>query len=103
MTAAVQRVVAGAASRQEDAARTERRARVRLLVLIGATAALAALAVTAVGDGAAPVQGWRLTWWALTPMFVLSEALGVNLHFRHSAHTFTLSELPLVLGLFFAD
>jgi len=43
----------------------------------------------------------RIPWWALAILFYLAEAIVVHLQFRGEAHTFSLSEIPLVLGLFF--
>jgi diguanylate cyclase (GGDEF)-like protein len=48
----------------------------------------------------APVE---IPFWALVAMFFLTDACMVHLHFRRDAHSFTLAEIPLVLGLFFAS
>ena len=37
----------------------------------------------------------------LASLFYLAEALVVHFHFRRDAHSFSLSEVPLVLGLFY--
>ena len=50
----------------------------------------------------APDVDLRLPWWALAIGFALTEVAVVHVHFRRSAHTLTLAELPLVLGLLFA-
>ena len=55
-----------------------------------------------VGAFPAPDVGLRLPWWALAVGFALTEVAVVHVHFRRSAHTLTLAELPLVLGLLFA-
>jgi diguanylate cyclase (GGDEF)-like protein len=39
----------------------------------------------------------------LVALFALSEVFVVHLRFRHDAHTFSLSEIPLMLGLFYAS
>jgi hypothetical protein len=39
-------------------------------------------------------------WWALAVGFYLAEVVVVHFQFRGEAHTFSLSEIPLVLGLF---
>jgi diguanylate cyclase (GGDEF)-like protein len=44
----------------------------------------------------------RLSWWMLAGLFYLTEIYVVHLEFRRDAHSFSLSEIPLVLGLFFA-
>jgi diguanylate cyclase (GGDEF)-like protein len=40
---------------------------------------------------------------ALIALFAVSEVFVVHLRFRHDAHTFSLSEIPLMLGLFYAS
>ena len=44
----------------------------------------------------------HLAWWALAVVFFFAEAFPVHLHFRSETHTLSLSELGIVLGLFFA-
>jgi diguanylate cyclase (GGDEF)-like protein len=46
---------------------------------------------------------FRLPWYGLAPLFVLAEWRRVCLYFRSSAHSFSLSEMPLVIGLLLAD
>jgi diguanylate cyclase (GGDEF)-like protein len=41
-------------------------------------------------------------WWGLAIAFALTEIAVVHVHFRRGAHTLTLAELPLALGLLFA-
>src|SRR3954449_3785446 len=48
---------------------------------------------------AAPVS---IPWWLLAVGFYLAETNVVHLEFRRQAHTFSLSEIPFVLGLVFA-
>jgi diguanylate cyclase (GGDEF)-like protein len=66
------------------------------------------LVVAAVGlyrhvDGLpAPVTAAHLPWWCLALAFALTEVAVVHVHFRRGAHTLTLAELPLALGLLFA-
>ncbi len=50
---------------------------------------------------AAPVV--HLPWLVLAAMFCIAETWRVSLHFRRNAISFSLSELPLVVGLYFAD
>ena len=45
----------------------------------------------------------RMRWWMLAPLVYLSELTVVHLRFRRDAHSFSMSELPLVAGLFFAS
>jgi diguanylate cyclase (GGDEF)-like protein len=42
-----------------------------------------------------------LEWWSLAMAFALVEIFVVQLHFRRDAHSFSLSELPFAIGLFF--
>ncbi len=55
-----------------------------------------------VGAFPAPVADLRIPWWALAGAFALTEVAVVHVHFRRSAHTLTLAELPLALGLLFS-
>ena len=43
----------------------------------------------------------HIPWWSLAAGFAIVEMFPVHLHFRKNAYSFTLSEIPLVLGLFF--
>jgi hypothetical protein len=83
------------------AASARRGHRVLLLtVLLVATAVV--LLVKVVGplhELAAPRQ---IPWWVLIPAFCAAEVFVVHLQFRRDAHSFSLSELPLVAGFFFA-
>jgi K+-sensing histidine kinase KdpD len=45
---------------------------------------------------------FRLHWWALAGLFYVAEISVFHLQFRRDAYSFSLSEIPLVLGLFFA-
>jgi diguanylate cyclase (GGDEF)-like protein len=49
------------------------------------------------------LQGGNLPWWALALGFFLGERFVVHLHFRRSAHSFSLGDVPLVFGLLFAS
>ena len=77
---------------------------VRLWLLIAALAAIATSLFVwqvAVLDPTSSVI--RIPWWALLALFAVSEAAVVHFFFGGEAHSFSLSEVPLVLGLFFAD
>ena len=43
-----------------------------------------------------------IPWWGLATLFGLAEIFVIHLQFRRDAHSFSLSEVPLVLGFFFA-
>ncbi|MCA1840007.1 MAG: GAF domain-containing protein [Actinobacteria bacterium] len=45
----------------------------------------------------------HIPWWLLTAMFLGAEVFIVHLQFRRDAHSFALSEIPLVAGLFFVS
>jgi diguanylate cyclase (GGDEF)-like protein len=50
-----------------------------------------------------PIDGpVSLPWWALGLAFYLTEAYVVHLHYRREAHTLSMNEIPIVLGLFLA-
>src|SRR5437870_54905 len=48
-----------------------------------------------------PAEGHLVPWWALALLFYVAEANVVHLHFRREAHTLSLNEIPIVIGLFF--
>ena len=63
---------------------------------------LSIAAVTATPFLAEPVFLARpvLPWWAVTCGYLLTETFVLHIQIRREAHTLSLSELPLVLGLF---
>jgi diguanylate cyclase (GGDEF)-like protein len=74
----------------------------RVLALVGSLAALATAVYAGVihalpAEVVGPVQ---LPWWAFAIFFYVAEAYVVHLHFRSEAHTLSLSEFGLVVGLF---
>lgn len=52
---------------------------------------------------AAPLSSVNIPWWVLGIGFFIAEVYLVHFEFRSSAHSFALSEIPLVVGLFFAS
>ncbi len=48
------------------------------------------------------IAKFHISWLVLAFVFYLAETCLVHLHFRRGAHSFSMSEVPLVLGLFFA-
>ena len=68
-------------------------------VLIGGAAALFALAVP---PGLTPAGPLTLPWWGVAAGFFLAEVTVVHYTFRREAHSFSMNELPLTFGLFFA-
>ena len=89
-------------SRNRSASGRETVRRTWLFDLLLAAVA-AALYVTTVGklNLATPVV--QLPWILLASLFCMAEAWRVYVHLRRNAISFSLSELPLVLGLFFAS
>ncbi len=53
--------------------------------------------------GPLPGTPVRLDWWGLAPMFFAAELAVVHFGFRQHAHTYSMSELPLVIGLVLAS
>ncbi len=75
----------------------------RIWSLTGAMALTAAVLFLALALGIQPhFTPISIPWWALAIGFYLAETNVVHLEFRRTAHTFSLSEIPLVLGLVFA-
>lgn len=72
---------------------------IALSVVLAAVAAVALVRSSMTVTGPAP---FIIPWWGFVPVFVLTEALIFHIEVRNEAHSFSLSELPLVLGLFFA-
>ena len=70
------------------------------IVLAACAAALYAGAVRGLPALPSPVH---IPWYVLGVLFCLSEICVVHLRFRSGAHSFSLSEIPLVLGLFLAS
>ena len=73
--------------------------------ILNAVLAVSALAlyVGGVSDLARPDAPFSLPWWALAAGFCAAEIFVVHVEFRRDAHSVSLSELPLVLGLFSSD
>jgi diguanylate cyclase (GGDEF)-like protein len=69
-----------------------------LFLVVSATALYFGLA-----RGLPPLASPHLRWWVLAPAFLVAERCVVHLHFRRSAHSFSLGDIPLVFGLVFAS
>src|SRR5437763_428580 len=68
------------------------------LMLMGVGAVLFHVGVT----GTTPVlERGHAPWWIVALLFTATELFVVHIELREHAHSFSLSELPLVLGLFF--
>lgn len=66
-------------------------------------AVAAALFFGVIGDLSSLEGRFEIPWWVLAPMFYFAELFVVHLQFRRDAHSFSVSEIPLVLGLFFVS
>ncbi|HKA66809.1 MAG TPA: sensor domain-containing phosphodiesterase, partial [Solirubrobacterales bacterium] len=64
---------------------------------------LAALAFSQAAPASAQVSPSILAWWQLGLFFLLAETFVVHVRFRRNTHTFSLNEIPLVFGLYFAS
>ena len=64
------------------------------------TAGASVLYLTALADDR-EIASPSLPWWALALAFLVSESFPAHLHFRSETHTLSLSELAMVVGLFF--
>ena len=73
--------------------------------LFSATLAVIAAGLAMLTDlrGHPHAGSFHAPWWALLVMFHLTEAHVVHVQFRRDSESFSLSEIPLVLGLFFAS
>jgi diguanylate cyclase (GGDEF)-like protein len=68
--------------------------------LVAAAASLYVFGIRGLSAIDAPIH---LDWLVLAGMYGLAEVLVVHLQFRRDTHSFSLSEIPLVLGLFFLE
>ncbi|MEA2459829.1 MAG: hypothetical protein QOH90_6 [Actinomycetota bacterium] len=95
--------MSGVAVRGEDelSARLSGGQRVRLLTLGIALGAVLVYFFLVRGFDRLP-STFHLKWWALALLFYLAEISVFHLQFRRDAYSFSLAEIPLVLGLFFA-
>ena len=50
-----------------------------------------------------PLQHPALPWWVLAPAFLATERWPVELHFRRSSHSFSLSDILLTVALVFCS
>ena len=78
----------------------------RVWLFVAAVAAWSVVVWTAIFSGATPFHGdesLSIQWWQLAPAFYLAEVFVVHLQFRKQAHSLSLTEAGLVVGLFFAS
>ena len=73
-----------------------------LRLFVGALAGLGAGGLALLWRESTTIASFHIPWLVLAFVFYLAETCLVHLHFRRGAHSFSMSEVPLVLGLFFA-
>jgi signal transduction histidine kinase len=66
------------------------------------TGASAAVLLTAARSMAAPLTGIHVEWWMLAVGFAVAEVFVLHMRITRDAHSFSLSEVPLVIGLAFS-
>ncbi|MGD0372720.1 MAG: diguanylate cyclase, partial [Candidatus Dormibacteria bacterium] len=69
-----------------------------LTAALAVAAALAAAAIVPLPERTSP---FTVPWWLLAGLFCVAEICVVHVQFRREAQSFSLSEVPLVIGLFF--
>jgi hypothetical protein len=75
----------------------------QVVVLTGGLLVVAALMVRGLNGVPAAGHGVvSLPWWFFILAFALTEAVVMHIQVRREAQTVSISELPLVLGMFFA-
>jgi len=89
------------AADQGRAASRSRGHRVQLLTVVLVATAVFLLVEVVAHLHAIPAPR-QIPWWILIPLFCAAEVFVVHIQFRRDAHSFSLSELPLVVGFFFA-
>jgi diguanylate cyclase (GGDEF)-like protein len=70
-------------------------------LLTAALAVAAALATAAIAPLPERTSPFTVPWWLLAGLFCIAEICVVHVQFRREAQSFSLSEVPLVIGLFF--
>jgi diguanylate cyclase (GGDEF)-like protein len=73
-----------------------------VLAIIASLLLFAAVVGLPLGTGAPFLADVELPWWALAAGFVLTEICVLHIQVRRETQSISFSEIPLVLGLFFA-
>jgi diguanylate cyclase (GGDEF)-like protein len=92
---------AAGAARRRWSGRPPSRETVLVLVMTAAQVALAALVGHPLVAATALFPALPLPWWAVAVGFAASEACVLHIQVKREAQTVSISELPLLLGLFF--
>ena len=73
----------------------------RILLFSALLAAVAALLAVFLVPAEAPAKApFTIPWWLLAALFFVAEAKVIHLHIGRSAHSLSMSEIPIVIGLF---
>jgi diguanylate cyclase (GGDEF)-like protein len=75
----------------------------RVWALNAALLAAAAILFFGIVVNLPPPSQLLVPWWALAVLFFISEIAVVHVQIRREANTFSLNELPLIAGLYFAS
>jgi diguanylate cyclase (GGDEF)-like protein len=67
--------------------------------LAGAAAALYFFVISGLDS---PHKTFELKWWVLAPLFAFAEICVIHVQLRREVLSYSLNEIPLILGLFFA-
>jgi diguanylate cyclase (GGDEF)-like protein len=70
---------------------------------VGIASAAFVLYSALLSDLDAPASFVHVPWWSLVLVFFLTEAFPVHIHFRSEAHSVSLGEIALVIGLYIAS
>ena len=71
--------------------------------LSAALGAIAAVLFFGVVRHYEPIHAPEIAWWALALIVLVTERWPVELEFRRSSHSFSLTDVPLTLALVFAS
>jgi diguanylate cyclase (GGDEF)-like protein len=69
---------------------------------LNAAVLAATIAAATLVAGYEPVAGGGLPWWVLAVAIAVAERWPIELQFRRSSHSFSLTDIPLTLALLFA-
>jgi diguanylate cyclase (GGDEF)-like protein len=72
------------------------------LLSLAMTAAAGGLLLAGAGSARPIIATMQIPFWALLVGFAAAERFVVHVHFRRSAHSMSLAEIPLILALVFA-
>ncbi len=75
----------------------------KVWLLIAGTVPAAVVVAAAADILPHPEPAYRIPWPAMAALFYLAELAVVHYQFRRDAHSFSMSEVPLVAGLFFME